>query len=399
MTDVVKDVQKQDPGSAYIELFELEIGTNSYAYFFSGLEADLSTIQFRDYSSPGTIRTYTALPLMIEGLNLQAAGPSARPTLTVANVLSTFSDALGGITNEDLLGKKLYRRSTLYKYAYGQSGDSNPPVEFPRQMWYIDRIAEKTPIHVQFELASAFDLAGVQLPRRNVIGGRCNWKYQAGSKDITIGSRVAGCNWDSYSRFNDTDGTSRTVYFNQKDEEVVSSALTFNTSYTSITVGFYYKVAKSGLVQINADGSFTTAQSSFDYWQAAVTTSQPGTPSDNNVNFKRIRVYSAYSASTTYKAYTDPNYNEYVTHDRGSDDDADRLWQVKSTTQYASAHDATPTFNKYWQIGDRCSKTLTGCALRFKSQFASIDGSTRRKAEDGNAVLPFGGFPGSRKFS
>ena len=108
MTDVVKDVQKQDPGSAYIELFELEIGTNSYAYFFSGLEADLSTIQFRDYSSPGTIRTYTALPLMIEGLNLQAAGPSARPTLTVANVLSTFSDALGGITNEDLLGKKLY---------------------------------------------------------------------------------------------------------------------------------------------------------------------------------------------------------------------------------------------------------------------------------------------------
>ena len=37
MTDVIKDVQKQDPGSAFIELFEIDLpGTN--AFFHAGLE-------------------------------------------------------------------------------------------------------------------------------------------------------------------------------------------------------------------------------------------------------------------------------------------------------------------------------------------------------------------------
>ena len=42
MTDLIKDVQKQDPGSRLITLFELELDTditdNSYAYFHEGLE-------------------------------------------------------------------------------------------------------------------------------------------------------------------------------------------------------------------------------------------------------------------------------------------------------------------------------------------------------------------------
>ena len=112
----IQDVQKQDPGSAYIQLFELALSSSSSAYFHSGLEADLTTIQFRDRTSPGTIRTYNALPNEIDGVNLQSAGATARPTIRVANILSTFGDALGGLTNEDLLGKKLYRRTTLYKY-------------------------------------------------------------------------------------------------------------------------------------------------------------------------------------------------------------------------------------------------------------------------------------------
>tara|TARA_Y100001938_G_C8100934_1_gene441673 strand:- start:6271 stop:7473 length:1203 start_codon:yes stop_codon:yes gene_type:complete len=398
MTDVIKDVQKQVPGSEHIELYELEIGTNSYAYFHSGLEADSSTIQFRDYSSPGTIRTYTALPLQFENAPVNTQGSSPRPLLTVANILSTFSDSLGGITNEDLLGKKLYRRTTLYKYAYGQSGDSNPPVEFPRQMWIIDRIAEKTKIFIKFELASPFDLAGVQLPRRTVMGGRCSWRYQGASQELDRGDRVGGCNWNTYGRTNDTDGTVRTVYFNKKDEEVVSSSATFNTNVASITTGFYYRTDKTGLTEIKTDGSFNTGQSAYDYWQAVVTTSSPGTPSDNNYNFRRVRVYDSYSASSTYKAYTDPNYNAYVTHDRGTDDAHARLWQVKTTTQYASAHNSTPTFNSYWTIGDQCSKTITGCSRRFKSKFATIDSSVRRKIdEDSVFSLPYGGFPGSRK--
>ena len=94
MTDVIKDVQKQDPGSAFVELFEIDLpGTN--AFFHSGLETDLSTIQFRDRTNPGTTRTYTALPIEIDGIELQSAGASNRPTLRVANVLSVFADEIG----------------------------------------------------------------------------------------------------------------------------------------------------------------------------------------------------------------------------------------------------------------------------------------------------------------
>ena len=184
MTDITKDVQKQDPGSQLIELWELEIGTDTYAYFYSGLEADLTTVQFRDQFSGGTTRTYLALPIQSEGFNLQSTGASARPTIQVANLLSTFSAALGGLSNEDLLGKKIYRRTTLYKYCIGQSGDANPPVEFPIQMWFIDRISEKNPVQITFELSSAFDLFGTKLPRRNIIGNACAWIYQGGSKEL-----------------------------------------------------------------------------------------------------------------------------------------------------------------------------------------------------------------------
>jgi len=239
-------------------------------------------------------------------------------------------------------------------------------------------------------------LQGVQLPRRQVTGNACAWKYQAASSEISLANKRGGCKWNTYGRMADTDGTARTVYFNQKDEEVVSSTLTFNTTVTSVTEGFYYKVTKSGLTQVNTDGSLTTGQSSFDYWQAMATTSNPGTPSDTNANFRRIRVFSTYSASTTYKAYTDPTYNEYVTYDRGSDDDYVRLWQVKGNTQTANAHKSTPNFGNYWQLGDQCSKTLSGCALRFKSTFATIDSSVRKAIADKDNTLPFGGFPGTK---
>ena len=397
MTDLIKDVQKQDPGSQFIELWEIELSSSASAYFFTGLEADLTTIQFRDRTSPGTTRTYTALPLHAEGFNLQSAGASARPTIQVANILSTFSDALGGLTNEDLVGKKIWRRTTLYKYCIGQSADANPPVEFPTQMYFIDRIAEKTPVFIEFELSSPFDLQGVKLPRRVVLGGNCGWKYQGASPDISLANQVGGCIWNTYSRM-DKDGSTRLVYFNSRNEQVVLSSLTFNTTVTSTTVGFYYRTSTTA-TQVGDDGTLTAGQTVYDYWQATVTSDSPGTPSDTNANFRRIRVYSAYSASTTYKAYTNPTYNEYVSYDRGSDDAYARLWQVKGVTETASNHQSTPTFNGYWQLGDQCSKTVTGCARRFKSQFATIDGSTRRKIDEDDAHLPFGGFPGSKKFS
>ena len=62
MTDlIVKDLQKQDPGSEFIELFELELDSSTTVYFHSGVEEDLSTVQFRQEG--GAVKTYVAFTL------------------------------------------------------------------------------------------------------------------------------------------------------------------------------------------------------------------------------------------------------------------------------------------------------------------------------------------------
>ena len=53
-------------------------------------------------------------------------------------------------------------------------------------MWFIDRIAEKTPTHITFELASPFDLAGVSVPARAVVGKYCSWEYQGANSDLIV---------------------------------------------------------------------------------------------------------------------------------------------------------------------------------------------------------------------
>ena len=165
MTDlIVKDLQKQDPGSELIELFELELDSSTTVYFHSGVEENLNAIQFRDDS--GTLRTYTAIPLQAQGFKNDPSGTSARPTISFANVSNTFKNS---ITNyENLLGAKLTRRTTLQKYL-----NSNPAVEFPRQVYIFDRIAAHTKSVVSFECATPYDLQGITVPKRQVIANGC----------------------------------------------------------------------------------------------------------------------------------------------------------------------------------------------------------------------------------
>ena len=91
---------------------------------------------------------------------------------------------------------------------------------------------------------------------------------------------------------------------------------------------------------------------------------------------------NAWSSSTTYnatnKAFTTDTVNGY-THTR--------VWEAIFTNSNKDPR----TYKKYWKRIDLCSKTLTGCKKRFQGNYS---GPTL----DQNVPLPFGGFPGSRKF-
>jgi phage-related protein len=50
---------------------------------------------------------------------------------------------------------------------------------------------------------------------------------------------------------------------------------------------------------------------------------------------------------------------------------------------HTSAPNKDPFFNKEHWVADQCSKTLTGCKMRFGNE----------------GSLPFGGFPGTEEYS
>jgi hypothetical protein len=49
---------------------------------------------------------------------------------------------------------------------------------FSDEIWYIDRKALETRTHVQFELAAAHDVQGINLPGRTVVANMCPWVYR-----------------------------------------------------------------------------------------------------------------------------------------------------------------------------------------------------------------------------
>jgi lambda family phage minor tail protein L len=407
-----KDFQKQAPGSAILQLFELELSSSSTVYFHAGVEEDLSTVQFRQ--EDGTINTYVALPVKATGFGLDPSGPVTRPSIAFANALSVFGNAVGEY--DDLLGTKITRRTTLQKYLVGESGDATPPVEFVKQVFLIDRIKQTTKEIIEFELAAPFDLQGVTLPARQVVANACPWIYQGAAVDISNEyEKNGGCTWHTESKYKpsfkpQTSGLDGTVEYialvNIDDEYIVpntgeTGTVTFSTSVGSITKNSYYKTTttlgtSSGVRRLQKSGAIDTSADSStvnNYWQARSTTSSPGTLSDSNSNVKRVRVWSTWDSSTTFFAYTSDNFNDYVKHTSGG---VTRLWKAKKTSL-----NQTPDFGIYWELADMCSKTLTGCKMRygFNPQSVGTSTSTGKCDTDTKVVLPFGGFPGARSFN
>ena len=84
MSNIVEDVQKLDPASELIHLFEIEVSKGVFAYFSgSGVESNLASLKFRDYDSPSTIRTYSPIPIEAQNFETKNVRESTR-----SNILS-----------------------------------------------------------------------------------------------------------------------------------------------------------------------------------------------------------------------------------------------------------------------------------------------------------------------
>jgi lambda family phage minor tail protein L len=183
MTVPVSALQEVAPG-AIIELFQLELntaqhGVNDIYRFHAGTNLNSTGSIFWDGDE------YIPFPIEAEGFEYSGNGQLPRPKIRVSNILSTITAVI--LTLPDgLEGAKVTRIRTLARYIDAvnfPSGVSpyspDPTAEFPREIYTIDRKTVENREVVEFELAAAFDLAGVSAPKRQCIANICQWVYKS----------------------------------------------------------------------------------------------------------------------------------------------------------------------------------------------------------------------------
>lgn len=184
MTTPVSDLQEISP-SSIIELFKLELnaeqhGVNETYYFHAGTSLN------ENGEVVWAGHNYLRFPLAAEGFAYSGKGSLPRPVIRVANVMGTITALLLTLPN-GLAGAKITRIRTLARYLDDANFPSGNPwlpggdstAAFPEEVYFIDRKASETRDVVEFELAAAFDLAGVRLPKRQCISSICQWEYRS----------------------------------------------------------------------------------------------------------------------------------------------------------------------------------------------------------------------------
>ena len=156
-----------------VELFDFELNTAQHGettvYRFTNTKNELGN----DIVWQGN--TYTAIPLKAEGYEANGQGTLPRPSISVSNLLGTFTSLIA-LLPDGLEGCKVTRTRTLSKYldavnfTGGSNSDEDPTSYFrPRDIYFIDRKSMENRDVISYEMCSAFDLAGVRLPKRQIL--------------------------------------------------------------------------------------------------------------------------------------------------------------------------------------------------------------------------------------
>lgn len=199
MTVPVSDLQAIAP-SAIIELFVLELnvtqhGVNDIYRFHAGT----------NLNNNGELvwagNSYLRFPIEAEGFEYSGNGQLPRPKVRVSNVIGTITALLLSLPS-GLEGAKFTRIRTLARYidavnfpgGVNPYGSPDPTAEFPQEIFYIDRKTAENREVVEFELAAAFDLAGIRAPKRQCIANICQWEY-----------RSTECSYTGSNYFNEND--------------------------------------------------------------------------------------------------------------------------------------------------------------------------------------------------
>lgn len=125
-----------------------------------------------------------------------SGGPQVRLSNLPGNLAPSYTG--DGTSGLDVWDIQIEQASAATEYqptgtTWSANPTADPTAQLPDEVYYIDRKATENKVVIEFELAAAFDVAGVQLPRRAVVQNVCPWKYRVA--DESSGCTYIGTNY------------------------------------------------------------------------------------------------------------------------------------------------------------------------------------------------------------
>jgi lambda family phage minor tail protein L len=395
------DLQEQSPsaeetasGNAIVTLFEIYLANSDLGgagtdklYFHDGTKSPADSYGSLQMYSPTaesswgsttasdySLVTYTPFPFEFSGYERRTKGALPRPTIRFANINRDFT--VYNTNHNDLLGAKVIRRKTLAKYLL-----ENPPVEFPKEIYYVERLVSENQIMVEFELTTNFDVRGVVLPSRRIVAARCPWKY----KDSTVG----GCDWPTDSTKDITDinsiTTSEKIYIDVDDNYITAGNVTSGSAATAYDVWgtgrsytkdyfteYYIPLAAdytiSAAARVDATHvKYTTADTSLGFSADDYINIRGSAVSDwdfGEIHLK-ISAVAESGGNTEITAITTESsgFDAYTSGGLISKTRNTLFRCLRTHTSTAPRRPGVATAD--WEVGDVCGKRLTSCRMRY----------------------------------
>ena len=177
--------------SSLIELFEIDLTSVANDL---GISSSGASLIFRFHNQIKLVTTsifwqekeYVAAPISANGFEITSQGtlPTPKLNITVSEAGIPLLSALKNYTRVlgDLVGSKVTRKRTFARFLDASNFNENnlpadfspnPLIEFPYDIYYINRKSKEDKYTIEYELNSVLDLEGINLPRRQILSKRC----------------------------------------------------------------------------------------------------------------------------------------------------------------------------------------------------------------------------------
>lgn len=347
-------------------------------------------------------KTYFPAPIKAEGFESSSKGALPQPKLSLSSQSETGNDQLALLKYEirkigDIVGAKVTRKRTFAKYLdavnFGRAAaakigrssnmlpdgyEPDPFAYLPSDVYFIERKESENKTMLSYQLSSVLDLEGTKLPKRVILADKCVWQY-----------RGIGC-WyqEPYEHeFKSTQG----------------GTINYPTNVPPL-------LQKAELKTLKAGGLGSSAITKTTFKEATKTcgmlskAAPIGTDSDEDIE-RAVGVGLKQDKGEFGQLTAEALASE------GGYEKGDWVYIIKDDIKYyfvcrqpngsnSQSDPAIPPPNSTYWVADECSKSLTGCRMRWGAGLSKNKGAVPSDTSVLNkGTLPYGGFPAAKKMS